>query len=95
MTTPDRLAAEEYAKAYLKKLTPWMSNKERDKLVVEGRSETYKTIMAAIAWRDANPGPEVLALHRVALMYFMGEATEQQMRIALNEFAAFEARKGE
>ena len=45
------MTREEFAMARLKKLTPYMSDKEREKLVKEDRSETYRT--ALLAWDAA------------------------------------------
>lgn len=38
---------EQFAMTRLKELTPYMSDKEREKLVSEGRSETYVTSLRA------------------------------------------------
>lgn len=68
MRSPAEEAAAAYAMSRLKDLTPYMSDKEREKLVRENRSETYTT--AYDAWSAGHAAaissPEVLALVEAA-----------------------------
>lgn len=53
---------DELAAARVKELTAYMSDKERDKLIAEGRSETYATYRMAFDAALAECAPRIAAL---------------------------------